>query len=440
MRLKTRFPHYHSLARLYYFRTESMRRKFVSNISFLLFANLLVKPLWIFGIDRSVQLQAGAVEYGNYFTATNVAYFLSILLDLGINNFTNRRVSRNNKRAPEFLHNLLPVKLILAIIYVVATLAFSFISGIRGWLLWLILLSALTMTMTSFVLHFRAYIAALHRFRTDSYISVTDKLIATILVGSLLLFGTPNLSSTLIVLFSAAQLFALTITAIIAYILVSKNQQENPPDWSIQYTRAVLFHSLPFALLVLQMAIYGRIDGFLLNRLLPFNSDETGVYASGFRLLDAATQFGYLAATLLLPLFSKAIKEKANVRPLTNLSALLLIAGSTFLALFVLQFKTEIVSILYHTNDMRYSNVLTILMFAFIPIASNYVFGTLLTANGNLKTLNSIAFIGIIINVLLNLWLIPKLGALGAAFATLATQSIVAISNITATIWLFRKQ
>lgn len=417
-----------------------MRRKFVSNITFLLFANLLVKPLWIFGIDRTVQVQAGAQEYGNYFTATNVAYLLSILLDLGINNFTNRAVSRNNRRAAEFLTNILPIKFVLAGIYLLVTLGFAFVSGIRGWLLWLVLLSALTMMMTSFVLHFRAYVAAQHRFRTDSYLSVTDKLIATIMVGGLLLFGTIKLSSTLIVLFSVVQLFALTLTAIIAYVLASKENRETAPRWSWQYARAMLFHSLPFALLILQMTIYGRIDGFLLNRLLPENSDETGVYASGFRLLDAATQFGYLSATLLLPLFSRAIKQKTDVRPLTLLSASLLIAGSSVLALFVWQFRMEVVSVLYHTNDIRYSDVLGVLMFTFIPIASNYVFSTLLTANGNLRLLNAFSAIGILLNVFLNLWWIPDFGALGAAFSALATQSLIAVCNIGSVAVVFRKK
>src|SRR5690606_19599684 len=119
-----------------------------------------------------------------------------------------------------------------------------------------------------------------------------------------------------------------------AYILVSKRQKVQIPQWTWQYTKAVLLHSLPFALLILQMSVYGRVDGFLLNRLMPENSDETGVYASGFRLLDAATQFGYLAATLLLPMFSRAIKQKANVRPLTMLSAILLIFCAVVLALF----------------------------------------------------------------------------------------------------------
>jgi len=35
-----------------------MKRKFINNLGFLLFLNLLVKPFWIFGIDRTVQNMA----------------------------------------------------------------------------------------------------------------------------------------------------------------------------------------------------------------------------------------------------------------------------------------------------------------------------------------------------------------------------------------------
>src|SRR5690606_7196585 len=150
------------------------------------------------------------------------------------------------------------------------------LSGIRGWLLFLVLLNALCMTMTSFVLHFRAYISAMQKFRTDSYLSVADKLIAIVLVGGLLIFGSTKLPSTLIVLFVFAQLFALTLTALAAYSIVSSRQSGYVPKWNWYYMRAMLLHSFPFALLILQMTIYGRIDGYLLDRLLPQGSDETG--------------------------------------------------------------------------------------------------------------------------------------------------------------------
>ena len=66
-------------------------------------------------------------------------------------------------------------------------------------------------------------------------------------------------------------------------------------------------------------------------------------------------------------------------------------------------------------------------MLGFLPICMNFIFGTLLTANGNLKALNFISLGGIIANVCINLWLIPKHGALGAAIATFFTQLVTAI-------------
>ena len=59
----------------------------------------------------------------------------------------------------------------------------------------------------------------------------------------------------------------------------------------------------------------------------------------------------------------------------------------------------------------------------------NFIFGTLLTANGNLKVLNSISAIGIVANILINVVLIPQHGALGAAIATFATQGVTAIAQ-----------
>ena len=67
------------------------------------------------------------------------------------------------------------------------------------------------------------------------------------------------------------------------------------------------------------------------------------------------------------------------------------------------------------------------LMLGFFPICMNFIFGTLLTANGNLKALNIISIGGIIANICINLILIPSHGALGAAIATFFTQLVTAI-------------
>ena len=69
-------------------------------------------------------------------------------------------------------------------------------------------------------------------------------------------------------------------------------------------------------------------------------------------------------------------------------------------------------------------------MFCFIPIAITYVFGTLLTANGNLKELNIIAGSGMLLNITLNFIFIPLFESKGAAIVSLTTQSITAIAQV----------
>ena len=76
------------------------------------------------------------------------------------------------------------------------------------------------------------------------------------------------------------------------------------------------------------------------------------------------------------------------------------------------------------------SSVFGILMFCFLGSTTMYVFSTLLTANGNLKQLNLVALAGIAINFTVNIILVPRLQAVGAAYASLATQLLTAVVHI----------
>jgi O-antigen/teichoic acid export membrane protein len=81
-----------------------------------------------------------------------------------------------------------------------------------------------------------------------------------------------------------------------------------------------------------------------------------------------------------------------------------------------------------HIDDS--ASVFKILMCCFIPISSTYIFGTLLTANGNLRQLNIMASIGIFINIVLNVILIPQMSARGAAISSITTQTFTALAQI----------
>ncbi|MBZ0241975.1 MAG: polysaccharide biosynthesis C-terminal domain-containing protein, partial [Bacteroidales bacterium] len=68
-----------------------------------------------------------------------------------------------------------------------------------------------------------------------------------------------------------------------------------------------------------------------------------------------------------------------------------------------------------------------LLMGSFVAVSVTYIFGTLLTANGNLKLLNIVAATGVVVNVGVNFILIPHWQALGAAYASLSVQIFTAL-------------
>ena len=76
-------------------------------------------------------------------------------------------------------------------------------------------------------------------------------------------------------------------------------------------------------------------------------------------------------------------------------------------------------------------------MISILPLGLTYVFGSLLTANGNLKQLNLIALGAVCINIVCNLLLIPRWQAVGSAFSGILTQSFIVICEILLAIKVF---
>jgi len=109
-----------------------MQKKFITNLALLLFVNLLVKPLWIFGIDRQVQNTVGPEEYGLYFFLFNFSFLFYIFLDLGITNFNTRNIAQNNQLLNKHLSGISILKLLLGVLYGVVMIVFGIVWGYKG--------------------------------------------------------------------------------------------------------------------------------------------------------------------------------------------------------------------------------------------------------------------------------------------------------------------
>ena len=101
-------------------------------------------------------------------------------------------------------------------------------------------------------------------------------------------------------------------------------------------------------------------------------------------------------------------------------------------------YQTEIMILMDYNEIVASASIFSVLMFAFLGMAGTIIYGTLLTANGSLRQLNVTSAIAVVINVILNLILIPRYFALGAAYSALATQVFVGVSQYIIVVQKFR--
>lgn len=400
-----------------------MQKKFVGSLFLLLLVNVLVKPLWIFGIDLEVQNRVGGEAYGYYAAVLSFSMIINIVLDLGLAHYSNRSISRKPEEVASHFSDLILLKLVLALVYLLAALVLGNFLGYLGTEWTVLLYLALGQAFSSLILFFRAHLAGLQLFKYDSLMSVVDKILMIALAGYVLYFS--DALEMTIQLFAKLQALSFGLAALLAFLLIYPRVKGIMPKLQLKGFVERLKSSYPYALLIFLMALYTRVDSVMLQQLV--GDLENGIYSQAFRLLDAINQPAYLFSVLLLPMFSGMLARKESVTALSKLAFSLLFVMGLAISVATYFAAPELMALLYDNHSASSAPVLQALLFSSLAFGTTFVFGTLLTAKGDLKLLNKVAFMGFLLNVILNLILIPFYGALGAAVATVLTQSIAAL-------------
>jgi O-antigen/teichoic acid export membrane protein len=414
-----------------------LKKHFLTNLALLIFLNLLIKPIWFFGIEVGVQNRVGEAMYGFYFSLFNFAFILNMLLDVGINNYNNRAIARDHSLLKGHLAAIIPLKLSLFVVYAGVVLVSGKILGYtrdQFHMLWILVLNQF---LASFILYFRTNISGLQLYRTDSLLSVMDRSLMILFTG-LLLWGNITNKPFDIRWFVLAQTASYTLTLITTATIVRIKSGSFFRYFSLSGSLRILRSSYPFALLILLMALFFRVDSVMLERLLDDGREQAGIYAQSFRIFEAATQFSFLFAMLLLPMFSRLIQMKKNVNELVRTALPLLMVTGLSAAIVAYFYKFNIIDLLYRAHTPYSSEILGILMIGFLFVSASYLYGTLLTANHNLRELNMAAAVTVLLNIGLNLILIPRYQALGAAVSSLISQGFYASAQMVLSVRLLR--
>jgi len=393
--------------------------RFYSSLTLLILLNVIIKPIWIFGIDRQVQNEVGTKMYGVYFSLFNLSIVLSFLLDWGFTAFFNRQLVIQKENFIRQAGSFLLIKLLFAIIYIAIVLMVALVSGVER--IDILLSVIMIQVFASLFLFFRAIITAHQWFRTDAWLSVLDKTLMIFLCGSLIYF--PAVFGIMTIgkfLFTQAACTALAMLC--ALTIIFRRGVNFSLGKKSLLNKRIFSAIIPFALIVLLMSVHYRLDGFLLERMHNNGDYEAGIYAGAYRLLDAANMTGYLFASFLLPYIAKHWNRKDEIQTVIQNSRHFLLMFSVMIIATVFFLAPWIQQILYQNPDEKGIEILKWCISTLIGYSLVQIYGTVMTASGHVVSFCYITAIAVGINLIINLLLIPSMGAKACCIASLVSQ------------------
>ncbi|MBC8084242.1 MAG: polysaccharide biosynthesis C-terminal domain-containing protein, partial [Hymenobacter sp.] len=392
--------------------------------------NLLVKPGWVI-VENLVQDRLGHVAFGTFTALFTLAIVLAAVSDLGITQLTTKRVAATPAFLTEYSATLLPLKSGLALLFLGVTVAIGWLLGYRGHQLTLLALTGAGLLLAQYTLFLRGILQAHQRFNTDALLSVLEKLLLLGLVLALIPVGV-TLNR-----YVAVRSVAIIITFVVLHLLVTRLFGRMRFRLRADQARAVLKASLPLALITLMYGLNERIDVLMLERLV--SPREASYYAASYRWVDTVMMYLWTVLPLFFAKFAYATGRPLEQRDLLWFGQRVVTVPLLLLCGFVL-FRGEVLFWQFsHSTPAEISKMTLCLKILFVNVLVHSffaIYSTLLTSTNHERPVSGLVAASIVLNVGLNLWLLPRLGAVAGAINTLACAVFVSGGYV----WLVRRR
>jgi len=195
--------------------------------------------------------------------------------------------------------------------------------------------------------------------------------------------------------------------------------------------KGLLFLGLGIFLTVIGATLLTYTDTIMVSFFL--GPESVGLYQVAVPLAKLLLLLSFPISVVMLPKISKMVKDKEFNRIKDYLGKAYILSMVVFGALgyFIYYFHEHLIKLLFSADYLGAAEALPFLlmaMFASIILTINIQY---FYAIEKTKRLNIYLLVGVIINIILNIWLIPQAGIQGAAIATLAAYLVIAFLTFT---------
>jgi O-antigen/teichoic acid export membrane protein len=353
----------------------------------------------------------GDVEFGKFSFALALGTIFETLMDFGLHQVTIRAVARDRSQATDLLHHTLGIKLIWGAVALAALAAAATILRPEWDIRVACYLVGASLVLRSYMLTIRGVLQGLERFGWDSIVVAADRAI-------LLVFGT-------IALLAGTGLRGLAIAFVIArgtaLALAAWLTNAQLGGVGIRFDRAIWRElqttALPLGFFLVVLNLYSYVDGVMLGVMR--GNVETGLYAAAYRTYEGMSYLPSIIASVLTPrlseLFVKSGREHKRVA-LAGLGGSVALAVAVGTAAYVL--AQPLLVWLFGDDFAPAASAFRILCVGLPLVFAIWVLHAIVISVNRESLLVKTALVGLAVNVSLNLYVIPRMGADGAALAT----------------------
>ncbi|HPD07773.1 flippase [Patescibacteria group bacterium] len=365
----------------------------------------------------------GPADLGKYYLAISLTSIFAIFIDIGLSNVLTREVAKYPDKASNWLGTVLAIKIPLAIITTLAVVLFVNILGYPLLTKELVYISIISMVLDSFTVTFFAVSRGFHNLKFESVSSVIVQSI--ILVVSLMVFhyggGVRWLMFSLVLASSFNFCYSL-------FVLWRYWRLPVRPLWRRTWIKKAILLATPFAGYGIFQRAYIYLDTVLLSKIS--GDVATGIYQIPFKIINALQFLPMAFIASLYPALSLYWQENREQLSITfnramHYSAIislpLTIGGWVVAEPLVAIFSSSYTGAVW---PLRLCLIALPFMFLGYPI------GSLLNACDEQRANTRNMFIVLITSVVMNLLLIPPLGAVGASITVVITNGLLVLLGL----------
>ncbi|MGH9151690.1 MAG: flippase [Acidimicrobiales bacterium] len=375
----------------------------------------VVQKLLALLLFRALALHYGPSQFGHWNTALAFVALFSVITDSGIDAIVVREASARRSDLDRFVSTAVIAKMGLAVVAIALCASIAAVMPYPSGVKVLIVLSALPL-MLSFNSVYADVLQARLKIGHVKMVGLTVSVLTTA-GGFAVIWAGWALTSLAVVN------FVLALPSVILYQRMAGAFVGARLTFDRRVASELLSESLPLAFSGMFGVIYYRLDTILLSVL--GRSEAVGYYASAYKISEALNILPGALMISVFPLMSRYARNpvfQARLRVLyhTTFKYVLVVIAPVVITICVL--AEHIVLIVYSPAYLPAVAALRWIIWAEIGMFLSPVVYHLLIASGRQRLLIAGAASMAVLNLALNLVLLPRFGAVGAAAATTLTE------------------